>query len=236
MTVLLHGLGECADTYGPFANRIRRSSEVIAMDLRGHGGTPWEPDGKYDFNEYADDLRLQLAYWQRKAVLAGTGLGALLAIRASERWPDLVGGLILLGPPPGDPKIASLVDLVLKPGGADIFEDHPSMRASDIVNMLTWARPGGLRAPKFDPASVNVGNHLDLTDHAEPHVPTLIVTTNDDGGPVSWPNWPNVRKVVINGMGNWPHITNPVGTAEAVTTFLDRLNPGSASSLAPRGG
>ena len=49
-----------------------------------------------------------------------------------------------------------------------------------------------------------------LTDAAEPRVPTLIIDTQEDG-PVSWPNWPNARKVVINGVGNWPHIANPMG-------------------------
>ena len=206
-TVLLHGLGECADTYGPFASRIRRSSEIIAMDLRGHGGTPWDPDGQYGFDEYADDLHLQLSYWQRKAVLVGTGLGALLAIRASERWPDLVGGLVLLGPPPDKVKVAGLVDLVLGPGGAELFlfGDHPSMRASEIADMLTWARPGGLRAPKFDPAATIVENQPGLTDAAEPRVPTLIIATQEDG-PVSWPNRPNATKAVINGVGKLaPH-------------------------------
>ena len=92
------------------------------------------PDGQYGFDEYADDLHLQLSYWQRKAVLVGTGLGALLAIRASERWPDLVGGLVLLGPPPDDVKVAGLVDLVTGREGAELFlfGDHPSMGASEI--------------------------------------------------------------------------------------------------------
>ena len=227
LTVLLHGLGECADTYGPFASRIRRSSEIIAMDLRGHGGTPWDPDGQYGFDEYADDLHLQLSYWQRKAVLVGTGLGALLAIRASERWPDLVGGLVLLGPPPDDVKVAGLVDLVLGPGGAELFlfGDHPSMRASEIADILTWARPGGLRGPKFDPAATNVENQPGLTDAAEPRVPTLIIATQEDG-PVNWPNWPNATKAVINGVGNWPHIANPMGAADEVNAFLDGLAPG----------
>ena len=224
MTVLLHGLGECADTFGPFANRIRRSSEVIAMDLRGHGGTPWDPDGEYAFDDYADDLRLQLEYWQKKAVLVGTGLGALLAIRAAERWPDHVSGLVLLGPPPDEVEVASLVELVLGPTGADIFlfGDHPSMRAAEIADMLTWARPGGLRAPKFDPAAMNIGSQPDLTDDDGPKAPTLVVQTAA-GGPGKWPDWPNTNQVTINGEGDWPHIANPAGAADAVNVFLEEL-------------
>ena len=224
MAVLLHGLGECADTFGPFASRIRRSSEVIAMDLRGHGGTPWDPDGEYGFDDYADDLRLQLEYWQKKAVLVGTGLGALLAVRASERWPEHVGGLVLLGPPPDDVEAAGLVELVLGPAGNDIFlfGDHPSMRAADIADMLTWARPGGLRAPKFDPTAMNVGHQSWLTNEAGQRAPTLVVITGD-GESSNWPNWGNVKQVTINGSGDWPHIANPAGAADAVNAFLDEL-------------
>ena len=234
MTVLLHGLGECADTFGPFASRIRRSSEVIAMDLRGHGGTPWDPDGEYQFDDYADDLRLQLEYWQKKAVLVGTGLGALLAIRAAERWPGHVAGLVLLGPPPEDVEAAGLVKLVLGPAGADIFlfGDHPSMRAAEIADVLTWARPGGRRAPKFDPAAMNIGSQPDLTDEAVPKAPILAVQTAAEG-PGEWPDWPNANRVTINGEGNWPHIANPAGAADAVSEFLDEIAGGDAADVRP---
>ena len=232
MTVLLHGLGECADTFGPFASRIRRSSEVIAMDLRGHGGTPWDPDGEYAFDDYADDLRLQLEYWQKKAVLVGTGLGALLAIRAAEQWPEHVGGLVLLGLPPDNLEAASLVELVLGPGGDEIFlfGDHPSMRATEIADMLTWARPGGLRAPKFDPAAMNIGGRPGLVENSGPKMPTLVVQT-PAGGPVEWPEWPNADLVTINGEGNWPHIANPAGAADAVNAFLEELAARDVASL-----
>ena len=234
MTVLLHGLGECADTFGPFASRIRRSSEVIAMDLRGHGGTPWDPDGEYQFDDYADDLRLQLEYWQKKAVLVGTGLGALLAIRAAERWPGHVAGLVLLGPPPDDIQVAGLVELVLGPAGTDIFlfGDHPSMRSAEVAEMLTWARPDGLRAPKFDPAAMNIAGQPGLTENAGPRTPTLVVLTGK-GGPGEWPNWPDADQVIVSGSGNWPHIANPAGAADAVNAFLDDVVAGDAAGVSP---
>ncbi len=234
MVVLLHGLGECADTFGPFASRIRRSSEVVAMDLRGHGGTPWDPDGEYAFDEYSDDLRIQLEYWQKKAVLVGTGLGALLATRASRRWPERVRGIVLLGPPPGDVETAGLVELVLGPEGADIFlfGDHPSMRAAEIADMLTWARPGGLRAPKFDPGAMNVGNGPDLSEDSGPGVPMLIVL-NSGSESNRWPNWPNANQVTINGVGDWPHIANPAGAADAVNAFLDDIAAGEVAGIRP---
>ena len=103
------------------------------------------------------------------------------------------------------------------------------MRASEIADILTWARPGGLRAPKFDPVATNVENQPGLTDAAEPRVPTLIIATQEDG-PVSWPNWPNATKAVINGVGKWPHIANPMGAADGVNAFLDGLAPGDHDS------
>ena len=40
MTVLLHGLGECADTFGPFASRIRRErSAAVLRELMGETRT-----------------------------------------------------------------------------------------------------------------------------------------------------------------------------------------------------
>ena len=193
---------------------------------------PGIPDGEYQFDEYADDLRLQLEYWQKKAVLVGTGLGALLAIRAAARWPEHVSGLVLLGPPPDDLEAASLVELVLGPAGDDtfLFGDHPSMRTAEIADMLTWARPGGLRAPKFDPAAMSVGSKPDLTDDAGPKAPTLVVQTAA-GGPGEWPEWPNANLVRINGMGDWPHIANPAGAADVVNAFLEELAARDVASL-----
>ena len=228
MTVLLHGLGECSDTYGPFASRIRRSSEIIAMDLRGHGGTPWDPDGQYGFNEYADDLHLQLSYWQRKAVLAGTGLGALLAIRASERWPDLVGGLVLLGPPPDDVKVAGLVDLVTGTGwrrnipvrGSSVHARFRNSRHA-YLGPSRWVegpkiRSGGNKCRK--PTGLNRCRRTAGADadYCYPRGRAGLIG----------PTGRTLRKVVINGVGKWPHIANPMGAADVVNAFLDDLSPG----------
>ena len=83
----------------------------------------------------------------------------------------------------------------------------------------------GPPTPQFDPAATNVENQLGLIDAAEPRVPTLIIATQEDG-PVNWPDWPNTRKLVINGVGKWPHIANPMGAANGVNAFLDGLASG----------
>ena len=38
---------------------------------------------------------------------------------------------------------------------------------------------------------------------------------------------------MINGVGNWPHIANPMGAADAVNAFLDGLGPDIANPRPP---
>ena len=52
--VLLHGRGESADIWTGFANQFIRYADTIAIDLRGHGGTPWDPDMVYGFDDFVD--------------------------------------------------------------------------------------------------------------------------------------------------------------------------------------
>jgi len=52
--VLLHGLGDTAGTWDRFAASLAGSRTSIALDLRGHGASPWP--GAYTVDAMVDDV------------------------------------------------------------------------------------------------------------------------------------------------------------------------------------
>jgi pimeloyl-ACP methyl ester carboxylesterase len=67
----------------------------IAYDLRGHGSNP-AGTGQYHFEQFIDDLIEMLdKKGISKAVMCGLSMGGYVALRALERAPERISGLIL---------------------------------------------------------------------------------------------------------------------------------------------
>ncbi len=100
--VLIHGLAATAWTWTPIAHRLTKHTRVIALDLRGHGLSD-SPRTGYDLESLAyDALTVMVANgWGRDvggpaAVVAGHGLGALVAVSMATIQPDSIAGLALI--------------------------------------------------------------------------------------------------------------------------------------------
>jgi pimeloyl-ACP methyl ester carboxylesterase len=74
---------------------LNESYRVVAYDLRGQGRSD-TGDGQFTIEFLVDDLIALLDILKLKsAVLCGLSMGGYVALRASERYPDRVSGLIL---------------------------------------------------------------------------------------------------------------------------------------------
>ena len=231
LAVLLHGLGECANTFGPFARSLRTAAEVIAVDLRGHGGTPWDPDRQYHFEDYLDDLRIQMEHWQRSITLVGAGLGAALALEVARRRPQQVDGVALLGPRPEGAADNYMAELLASDRGKSEWQDA-ALSPQALRDMLTWARPGGLRVPKCDPRSINPAGCPQHELEAITQVPTMVVAA-DESQIDGWTPATTTRTATIRAAGRWPHIGNPAAAAQAVGSFIARLRPDAQPRTPP---
>ena len=54
--ILLHGIARVAHTFDHLAPHFASNYRVIAVDLRGHGDSEWDPRGAYLVEDYAGDL------------------------------------------------------------------------------------------------------------------------------------------------------------------------------------
>lgn len=100
--LLLHGLAQTGWSWTPVARRLRSVTRVLAMDLRGHGLSD-SPRTGYDLSSLAfDALTVLVANGYgtdvsgAPAVVAGHGLGALVAATMARLQPESVCGLALV--------------------------------------------------------------------------------------------------------------------------------------------
>ena len=103
--VLLHGWTEALRFWHPQIVDLARDHRVVAVDLRGHGGSG---SGEFSTDALADDLSAVLAACVpagEKAVLAGHSMGAMAIVAWAQRHPEEVGraaGAVLISTGIGD--------------------------------------------------------------------------------------------------------------------------------------
>ena len=54
--VMVHGLDRVARTFDHVAPHFARRYHVIALDMRGHGDSGWDSEGRYQVEDHAGDL------------------------------------------------------------------------------------------------------------------------------------------------------------------------------------
>ncbi|WP_133366032.1 alpha/beta fold hydrolase [Qipengyuania sediminis] len=82
MPVLLaHGGGQTRRAWRKVAARLAGSGfRAISVDLRGHGESPWSPEGSYDISDFAADLVAAARSLDRRPALIGASLGGLAGL------------------------------------------------------------------------------------------------------------------------------------------------------------
>jgi pimeloyl-ACP methyl ester carboxylesterase len=97
--LLLHGFGDGSFVWKELTQKLGGTGSV-ALDLRGHGQSGWDPRGEYELDTHAADVAQLIDHlgWQPRVVL-GHSLGASVAIRVATRLPRLQGLVIVDGGP-----------------------------------------------------------------------------------------------------------------------------------------
>jgi lipase len=164
-----HGITASAMSFRAVARHLPAGWSLVALDLRGRGGSAGMP-GPYGMAAHAADLIAAAERLGPPLVLTGQSMGGYAALRAAATRPDLFtrlvlidGGLPLTVPDGVDPD--QLLELTVGPAVArlrqtypdldaylDFFRAHPALAADwndDLVEYVRYdatGQPGAIRS------------------------------------------------------------------------------------------
>ena len=91
--LIAHGLYGSARNWGVIAKRLSNTAQVITVDMRNHGVSPWSPSHTYD--DMAEDLAEVIAAHGGTIDVVGHSMGGKAAMMLALRHPQAVRRLVV---------------------------------------------------------------------------------------------------------------------------------------------
>jgi pimeloyl-ACP methyl ester carboxylesterase len=93
--VMVHGLDRVARTFDHLAVRFSPAYRVIAIDMRGHGDSGWDPKGRYLVEDHVGDLEGVVQHLGlRDLTLWGNSTGGRVVQVFAGKHPELVARVV----------------------------------------------------------------------------------------------------------------------------------------------
>jgi pimeloyl-ACP methyl ester carboxylesterase len=214
---------------------------AVAMDLRGHGHSD-ATFGDYDDVAAGTDLIALAEHLGGAAVLVGNSMAAGAAAWAAAEAPDLVAGLVLIGPfvrnaPVGFPTMLAFRLALLRPWGPAAWKAYyaslyPGRRPADLAEHQAHIReslhrPGHWRAfvatthASHQPVEARLGEIRAPTlvvmgerdpDFRDPAVEAQFIASRLDA-----------EVIMVPGAGHYPQAEYPEVVAPAVIRFVRQI-------------
>lgn len=246
--VMLHGWGMNLRVF----DRLRQ--DIVqpgwAIDLPGHGRSPWWPEAATFDEQHAAIL----AALPPRCVLVGWSLGAKLALSLAAREPHRIAALVLISATPrfsrtadwpqgAEPDALAALRTLLEQDWRQVLEDFVwlQVRGSRDADATARQLAGALAAHgEPHPAALRAG--LDLLDRIDlrplvpaVHQPALVVAGQNDRvtlpAAARWlaDNLAHARLLALPRAGHAPFISHHTEVAAAIREFLATA-PAAASA------
>ena len=242
LLILIHGIDRHAHTFDHVAPHFRDRYRVLALDLRGHGESEWDPDGRYLVEDYVRDFEAMADSQQWRGITVwGNSTGGRVAQVYAGLHPDRVARVISEDVGPERPR--QIADNYGRRAAAE-QEGWPSEDAlvaqlkrsnprTPEENLRTYVRYGTLRDAggrviwKRDPRIADGFVPTDLWRFVSRITsPALYII---GGASTIVPpetqerlrkTLPRVRIVTIPGAGHYPSEERPAETLALIDEFL----------------
>jgi pimeloyl-ACP methyl ester carboxylesterase len=243
LVLLVPGMGDLRSTYRFLTPALVAAGyRVVATDLRGHG----ESDAgfpTYGDDETASDITALLRHLDAPAVVVGNSMGAGAAVIVAADTPELVSGLVLIGPFVRQPATATpaaklfLRVLMARPWSAGVWKSYlPKLYAGAKPRDFTEYRDAVAAAIKR-PGYARAFSLTTRTDHvragkslASINALTLVVMGDKDPdfpSPQAEADWISNAldgtTVMIEDAGHYPQSQQPEQTSAAIIDFLGAM-------------
>jgi pimeloyl-ACP methyl ester carboxylesterase len=250
LLVLLPGMGDLRASYRFLAPALMNAGyQVACTDLRGHGDSD-TTFASYGDQETADDTIALIEALGEPAIVIGNSMGAGAAVLAAAQRPELVSGLVLIGPFVRNGQMSRLQRLLLRvamarPWAALTWKAYlPKLYAGQRPTDFDQYR-NELVASLRRPGYAKAFSLTTRTDHtlakerlSDVSAPTLIVMGDQD------PDFPDPRAeaewiaqalngavVIVAEAGHYPQSQQAELTADAVLPFLETIRGRATQTL-----
>lgn len=234
--LIAHGLYGSARNWGVIAKRMSDSRQVIAVDMRNHGESPWMD--QHDYPDLADDLAEVIAQIGGVADVVGHSMGGKAAMKLALRHPETLRRLIVADIAPV-PYSHSQLPFITAMQGVDL---NRVTRRSDAESQLAGL---GVESAlqSFFTQSLDVPNkrwrlNLDVLAAEMPRIMSFPPSDSIWTGPTLFLSggaseyvlpehrdtirglFPRARFAKIPGAGHWLHAEKPREFEASLRTFL----------------
>ena len=233
--VCIHGLTGYGGRFRRLAEEYLPARRVLAVDLRGHGRSGWEPP--WDLSTHAGDLvETASAHGIERAAWVGHSIGGRLVAEVAVLAPERVERAVLRDPAMHIEAEVALqrVDL-LRPDTAFASVDEaidtrladPALVSTprktledEAVEHLERGEDGRYRWRFFPPMAIVAWSEMTTAAPAWPACPTLVVVGARSWIPLEVPAAGHISKVTVPG-GHSVMWDDFQPTGEAIVRFLD---------------
>jgi len=243
LIVLVPGMGDLRAGYRFLAPALREAGyRVACTDLRGHGDSdPTFP--AYGDEETAADVVALIAELGGPAVVVGNSMGAGSAALAAAQRPELICGLVLVGPFVRNAAVSTVQRVLLRvamarPWAAISWKAYlPKLyagrRPADFGQyrdqvVASLRRPGYARAFSLTTRTSHAAAQARLADVTAPVLVVMGQQDPDFPDPAGEADWiaqaMRAQVVMVPEAGHYPQSQRPDITTGAVLEFLSRVH------------
>lgn len=224
--VILHGLMASLEAVAPLADSLLADHRIVALDLRGHGGSavPSDPDA-YGHEMGEDVVRLLDHLGIARVHLVGHSMGAVVSAYVAARHPDRVASVALIAPPFFEDSATAVVTLapvvaeLEGGGGLRAFIDRfiPEMPDSVAAGMSAEMTKSNDRAMLIGVMRTFPELGVGREGARAARTPALIVAGSldtlrvEDRALASW--WPEARFIEVEGADHVAVFSHPMTLA-----------------------
>lgn len=250
LVVCVPGMGDLRETYRFLRPGLAAAGyRVAVMDLRGHGDSSVGFD-RYDDAATASDIAALVAHLGGPAVVIGNSMASGAGVIVAAEHPELVAGLVLVGPFVRDPDVSTIAG-ALKAAMIRTVLATPWIRTTwnaYLPKLYAGRRPddyaehrAAIKAALGRPGYAKALALTTRTSHAQAEQalsavrsPTLVVMgalDPDFKDPEAEADWIGEQLgagvVLVPDSGHYPQAQQPEAVVAAVVPFLRRSFAGA---------
>ncbi len=194
--LFLHGSGQTRQSWGrALEEAAKRGYRALSLDLRGHGDSGWAPDGKYNLDGFAADVREAIAHLGGQPTVVGASLGGIVGLLIAATPPPALRALVLVDITPkvemtGAHEVSAFMNSA--PNGFGSLEEAADAVAAYLPHRPRPKDTSGLKRNlrlrdgryywHWDPAMLQMGRNADFngpnpleTAARSVKIPTLLI-------------------------------------------------------------